>query len=208
MYFEEHYIYHVFNRGIDRRQTFFTSRSYDYFLGKIKKEITPIADVLAFCLMPNHFHLLLRPSQKGCDYLSVTGEKTNAMQVLSKKLGVVLGSYTQGLNKHYGRTGSLWQQKTKAIELNRSRDAFQYLETCFHYIHQNPTRAGLVKKVNEWPYSSYNEFLHKSLAPICEVDIALSILNMTPIEFLFASRIVNEQCDLKRFLYNNSEPSA
>ncbi len=207
MHFEDNHIYHVFNRGIDRRQTFFTSRNYDYFLEKVKHDIAPFADVLAYCLMPNHFHLLLRASESGCKCLNMTGENLNPIQNLSKKIGVVLGSYTQGLNKHNNRTGSLWQQRTKAIELDRTQDAHKYLESCFHYIHQNPTRAGLVKKVNEWPYSSYGEYLHNSRKLICQVDIALAILNQTPIEFLFASKIVEEKIDLKRFLYYNSEPS-
>ncbi len=206
MYFEEDRVYHIFNRGINRRQTFYTSRNYEYFLGKVEKELSPWADILSYCLMPNHFHLLIRANKAGCELYQKFEPAQIPMQVLSKKLGVTLGSYTQGINKHYSRTGSLWQQKTKAIELNRFKDASDYLESCFHYIHQNPTRAGLVAKAYEWPYSSYNEYLRNSSINICDIRVALSLLNKTPLEFLISSKIVKENNDLKRFLYYNSEP--
>ena len=205
MLFEEGNIYHVFNRGINRHQVFFTARSFDYFLAKVKTYVSPCANILAYCLMPNHFHLLIQAKQGGCEIFRGEHGEELGMQILSKKIGMVLGSYAQGINKHYGRTGSLWQQKTKAIQLNQSDDALEYLETCFHYIHQNPTRAGLVRKMQDWPYSSYNEYLRISQTNICEVDIALSLINKTPLEFLFDSKVVKERNDLKRYLYNISE---
>lgn len=207
MYFEDNHVYHIFNRGINKQQTFHTSRNYQYFLAKVKDLIDPFCEIIAYCLMPNHFHLLVRAKTIGCQVLDYTGNEI-AIQVLSKKIGVTLGSYTQGINKHYSRTGSLWQQKTKAIELDRKEDASEYFESCIHYIHQNPTRAGLVRKMRDWPYSSYREFLKLSDFNICQVDLALSILGKTPIEFLMASSIVKENRDLKNFLYKDSERSA
>ena len=206
MFFEEDRIYHIFNRGNDRRQTFYTSRNYEYFLDKIGKEVYPYANILAYCLMPNHFHLLIRAKDIGCQQYEMSGNVQTSMQVLSKKIGIVLGSYTHGINKFYGKTGSLWQQKTKAIELNKAKDAQEYLESCFHYIHQNPTRAGLVKKVQQWPHSSFKEYLRSSDVKICDTELALSLLNKSPLEFLMASKIVKENNDLRRFLYYNSQP--
>lgn len=207
MYFEEDHVYHIFNRGINKNQTFFTSRNYEYFLDKVTEMVQPCVEILAYCLMPNHFHLLVRASRDGCEYYPMEGNNTHNMQTLSKKLGVALGSYTQGLNKQYGRCGSLWAQGTKAIGLSNAKDAEEYLESCIHYIHQNPTRAGLKKRMEEWPYSSYNEFRKSSNRQICNVDLALRMLHKTPIEFLMASRVVKENNDLKRFLYYHSEPS-
>ena len=200
MYFEEDHIYHVFNRGINKNPTFYTSRNYEYFLKKIKETVVPYADILAYCLMPNHFHFLVRAKPDGCKYIKMGGENNQKMQVLSKKVGVVLGSYTQGLNRQYDRTGSLWQQKTKSIELNRARDAFEYLESCFHYIHQNPTRAGLTRKMEDWPYSSYNEFQKRSNIELCSVDMALKMLQKTPLEFLMASRKANMKSKLPTYM--------
>jgi REP element-mobilizing transposase RayT len=208
MNFEENHVYHIFNRGINKNQTFYTSRNYEYFLQKVKEIISPYSNILAYCLMPNHFHFLIRASKESCNYLQMDGKDTDKMQILSKKIGIVLGSYTQGLNRQHDRSGSLWSQRTKAIELNRFNDASEYLESCFHYIHQNPTRAGLTKKMGDWPYSSYHEFQKRSTMDICQVDQALAMLNKTPLEFLIASRLVKENRDLKSFLYYDSEPSA
>ena len=124
MHFEENHIYHIFNRGINKNQTFYTSRNYEYFLQKVNRIMLPYSDILAYCLMPNHFHLLIRSKKEGCSIVEMKGDM-DKMQVLSKKIGVVLGSYTQGLNKQHGRCGSLWQQKTKAVELNHVQDAFE-----------------------------------------------------------------------------------
>ena len=56
--YEAHTIYHLYNQGVNREKVFFHDRHYQYFLDKIKTHICPIADVLAYCLMPNHYHIL------------------------------------------------------------------------------------------------------------------------------------------------------
>ena len=59
MQFEQGYIYHIFNQGNNRQNVFFNRENYLYFLKKIWKYIIPYCDVLAYCLMPNHFHLMV-----------------------------------------------------------------------------------------------------------------------------------------------------
>jgi len=64
-------------------------------------------------------------------------------------------SYAKGINKQLDRTGNLFQQKTKAKFTNEAKD---YSPTAFHYIHQNPINAGLVKRPEDWKYSSYLDY--------------------------------------------------
>jgi len=59
MNLEKGYLYHIYNQGNNQRQIFFNRDNYIYFLKKIKTYITPYADILAWCLMPNHFHLMV-----------------------------------------------------------------------------------------------------------------------------------------------------
>lgn len=72
---------------------------------------------------------------------------------LNRSIAILLSSYTKAINNQIGRTGSLFQQKTKSKLLIVDSD--EYALTCFHYIHQNPLRAGLIKDLSDWPYSSY-----------------------------------------------------
>ena len=59
MQFESDHIYHIFNRGNNSQKIFFSDENYHFFLQKLKRQILPFADVLAWCLMPNHFHLMI-----------------------------------------------------------------------------------------------------------------------------------------------------
>lgn len=145
MKFEENNIYHIYNRGNNKEVIFFDDENYLFFLQKIKKELSPYCKVLAYCLMPNHFHLMVYTTQKGCSFLdeetrptTSSGQTSTKMQVLTRKIGTLLSSYTRAINKKYNRTGSLFQQKTKAKCLLDKDE--HYPRVCFHYIHQNPLK--------------------------------------------------------------------
>ena len=151
MNFKEGTIYHVFTRGNNRHLIYFSRANYLFFLKKIRKEICPVADIIAYCLMPNHFHLMLLPKE-----LPIV-----VVHPLARKIGTLLSSYSRAINIQENRTGSLFQQKAKAIKIssiNEFDDKSDYLSTCFHYIHQNPLKAGLVKKMEDWEFSSFNDY--------------------------------------------------
>ena len=172
MNFEEGTIYHVFTRGNNRQLIYFSRANYLFFLKKIRKEIYPVADIIAYCLMPNHFHLMLLPKEL----------PTIVVHPLARKIGTLLSSYSRAINIQENRTGSLFQQKVKAIKIssiNEFDDNSDYLSTCFHYIHQNPLKAGLVKKMEDWEFSSFADYagfrngslINKSLtSEILELD--------------------------------------
>ncbi|MEO1050169.1 MAG: hypothetical protein AAFX87_06075 [Bacteroidota bacterium] len=158
MTFLESECYHFYNRGNQQQIIFFSDENYLYFLRKVRKEITLYCDVLAYCLMPNHFHFLIRikdedhpiaPNSNG----TIKSDQM-IMHPLSRKIGTLQSSYTRAIQKQNGFTGSLFQQKSKSKHLEDP----QYLLNCFHYIHQNPLRARLVKRMEDWPYSSYADY--------------------------------------------------
>ena len=132
--------YHIYNRGHNGADIFFEPENYTFFLRQFRKFVCgEHADVIAYALMPNHYHFLLEVR---------TFEFSRAMQNFSI-------SYVKAINKRYKRVGTLYQGsfQAKIIEQNR------YLLHLSRYIHLNPVSAGLVDQPEDWEYSSYREFV-------------------------------------------------
>lgn len=140
-------LYHIYNRGNNRQKIFFGRDNYLFFLKKMKKELIEFADILAYCLMPNHYHLLIHVKD---ETTAVNNDQISGK--LSRKLGTLQSSYTQAINKRLNRTGSLFQQKAKSKHLE------EYALVCFHYIHQNPVAAGLCNTLESWEFSSFRDY--------------------------------------------------
>ncbi len=176
MKFIEGSFYHIYNRGNDKQNIFFQERNYYFFIEKIRKYIVHHADILAWCLMPNHFHLLVRANT---DSLKVVREKPMPIVALSEGIRLLLSSYTKGIQKQEPFVGNLFQQKTKC------KCADQYLNQVFHYIHQNPFRASLVKKIEDYPWVSFHEYLEiQSQTRLCNLDVAYRFLNLDKSRFV------------------------
>lgn len=172
MHFEEDHIYHVFNRSNEK--VFFSADNYLFFIGKTRKLIHPVCDILAWCLMPNHFHFLIQTSGMASNY---TKEKHRpSTQVLSKNFGTLLSSYTQAINKRHKRRGKLFSHNTKAKQITHRGNS--YIINCFHYIHQNPVDAGLVIRPEDWKYSSYLDYAGLRNGTMCNRELAVETLNL------------------------------
>ena len=120
MKFEVNSIYHVFNRGNNSQRIFFKKRNYLFFLSKINTYITPFADILAWCLMPNHFHLMIYTKRISIDIAEAKGSdcQYTKSRRINDSISILLRSYTRAINKQETRTGSLFQNRTKAICLS------------------------------------------------------------------------------------------
>ncbi|MDY0217209.1 MAG: hypothetical protein RBS19_09660 [Bacteroidales bacterium] len=136
MNFDQGHLYHVYNQGNNKQRIFFSEKNYLYFIEKIRNHILPYADVVAWCLMPNHFHLLLHPCdsrQATCDSRGATQShpcsthqvtSSHQMSITSKEItngiAITLRSYTRAINVQENSSGSLFRQKTKAICLTKN----------------------------------------------------------------------------------------
>jgi putative transposase len=143
--------YHVYNRGNNRQIIFFERDNYIYFLRLIREHlIKNSVDIIAYCLMPNHYHLLV--------YLR-DETLSDAMKSLSL-------SYTKAINKRFDRSGVLFQGRFQSIHISQT----DYLVNLSQYIHLNPVKASLVKQPEEWEFSSYLEYagLRKGTIPKIE----------------------------------------
>lgn len=178
MEFLENELYHIYNRGNNKQRIFFKSENYLFFLGKVRKYIQPHCDILAWCLMPNHFHFLIYADNRTVKTKPISGLHKNAM---IEGIRVLLSSYTQAINKQNNSTGSLFQQNTKAKLISKSD--LSYSITCFHYIHQNPVRAGLVSKMEDWEYSSFNDYFGKRNEILTNKTATYSILDLNMLYF-------------------------
>lgn len=171
MYFDINEFYHVYNRGNNKQIIFFNERNYLFFLTKVREQVLPCAEILSYCLIPNHFHLMLKPTENGLKERTSFGGKP--MQELSYRVGILLSSYAQAINKQNKTTSSLFQQKTKAKILAETNNGTRtsYLEQCFHYIHINPVTAGLVKNPEDWSYSSYPDYIGMRNGTLCSKEL-------------------------------------
>ncbi len=188
MHFEEGFTYHIYNRS--NNTVFKTRENYLYFLKKLRFYISPYAEILSWCLMPYHFHILLIPNNKAIK--SVKENHLINTQVLSKQFGILLSSYTKAFNKQNNRKGSLFSHNTKAIVLNdisngKINEKNNYAETCFRYIHQNPIKSNLVQNINDWEFSSYLDYAGKRNGDLINKELAFEIINFDKDNFEFWS---------------------
>jgi putative transposase len=138
MIFRTDYIYHIYNQGNNKGKIFFNRENYLFFLKKIRDHIVPFADILAWCLMPNHFHLMVlvkhieMPIIEGLTQSETLNEGsikdsggftrsealTNRFRNLNDSVGLMLRSYTRAINKQNHTSGSLFRKNTKAECIN------------------------------------------------------------------------------------------
>jgi REP element-mobilizing transposase RayT len=132
--------YHVYSRG-NRKQEIFLSDEDRYFFLKVLGDASegPGVRFHAYCLMPNHYHLFIETPFGG----------------LSRALHLINTAYTVYFNKKNSRCGHLYQGRFKSILV----EAETYARELSRYIHLNPVRAGLVRRPEEYPWSSYREYL-------------------------------------------------
>ena len=138
MKFVEGNVYHIYNRGNNKQPIFFTKANYYYFLEKLKRYVCSCSDLLCWALMPNHSHFLIHANAETGRMIKHSPMEINA---LTEGLRLLLSSYSKGIQRQEKFVGNLFQQKTKSKCVNG--DGFNYSTTAFHYIHQNPLRAGL-----------------------------------------------------------------
>ena len=148
--------YHLYNRGVNRQPIFLCDKNWGFFIQRLRRYFTPAnADILAYCLMPNHYHLLV---QLETDDLS-----QRVMQPLT-------GSYTKAINKQQGRVGPLFQGPFQAVSL----DTDAYLIQLSRYIHWNPVAAGLVERPEAWVFSNYRDYIGLREGTLPVTDVVLS----------------------------------
>ena len=129
-------VYHVISRGNAQARVFHKPQDYEAFLDLLAaaKQRTPVR-LFAFCLMPNHFHLVVEPESQAS---------------LSRFMQWLMTSHVRRYHQHYQSSGHVWQGRFKSFPIQRD----EHLLTVLRYVRQNPVRASLVATESEWPWSS------------------------------------------------------
>lgn len=158
-------VYHIYNRANGNELLFVDPENYRFFLEKYKQYVSPVVDTLSYCLMPNHFHFLVRV--KGDDQLIGTFPKfaasiepnlqgfRNLEGFISQQFSNLFNAYAKAFNKKYSRKRNLFMHTFKRKKVTNEK----YLLKLIHYIHYNPVEADMVEKPEEWKFSSYKAIL-------------------------------------------------
>lgn len=167
--FANNYHYHIFNRGVEKRVIFQDEKDYNAFLEilayylipdkkkpdifsrKSQVKIAQAVSLLSYCLMPNHFHFLIKQ------------KKDNGIVNLMHALGT---TYSMYFNKRHDRVGSLFQGRFKAKIVTKDN----YLLQLSKYIHLNPQEV-YKKPLVSYPYSSYKFYLQPQITPKDFIDV-------------------------------------
>lgn len=151
-------IYHIIMRGINRQTLFEDEEDSTKFIQTLQKyrEISKYK-LYAYCLMGNHLHLLLM-------------EDKEPLETVMRR---ICGSYVLWYNRKYGRVGYLFQDRFKSEPVEEN----EYFLTVLRYIFQNPLKAGIVNKIENYKWTNYNDYIEKSKNT--DIEYVLNIFNTT-----------------------------
>ena len=153
-------LYHVIVRGNHRETVFLDHSDYETYLHRLAVYRARYAVTLhAYCLMPNHVHLVLGTAALPLDRF---------MQCLQQ-------SYTQRFNRRYAQVGHVFQGRYKAFPCATD----EYLVTLVRYVHQNPVRAGLAAHAEDYPYSGHRAYLGEMAAGLVDPTFVLGLVGGT-----------------------------
>jgi REP element-mobilizing transposase RayT len=146
-------IYHLYNHANGFENLFNDDEDYTLFLSKMVQHTSQIADIYSYCLMPNHFHLMLEIKAEE-EILKTMADK-NVNKRISRSFANLFAGFAKKINNKYSRMGSLFKQNFSSRIIQDEND---FCGTV-HYIHANPVHHGFVDSINDWKYSSYNSIL-------------------------------------------------
>ena len=159
--FEEENFYHVYNRTVDKKPMFKNRGNYEYFLRQYDNYLSPVVDTYSYCLLGNHFHLLIRISDlENLQNFELSNSK-NALtnktvhQIVSHQFRKFFQSYSMAFNLQHSRIGTLFQTPFKRAEVDKD----EYFTQLVYYIHANPQLHSLIHDFRDWEWSSYNRIL-------------------------------------------------
>jgi putative transposase len=146
------HFYHIYNRGVNKQAIFSREENYHFLVQHMQKylRLYPIS-MIAYCLMPNHYHMLLFANHDGSPGLFIQR---------------LFNSYSQAFNMQERRSGTLFEGRSKSKLIFEN----DYLFQITRYIHLNPVHAGLVQKPEDWAFSNYREFIGMRKSPLFDAE--------------------------------------
>ncbi len=153
--FEKGNYYHIYNRSVDKKPMFKNDGNYLFFLKKYLEYLSPVLETHAYCLLGNHFHLMVRIKET-FDLPPSTAVKPQTIHDrVSHQFRKFFQSYAMAFNKQHNRIGTLFQTPFKRALI----DSDAYFTEMVYYVHGNPQKHGLIHDFRQWKWSSYRSFL-------------------------------------------------
>ncbi|HMZ46644.1 MAG TPA: hypothetical protein PLU36_07560 [Chitinophagaceae bacterium] len=194
MHFVPNNLYHIYNQGNNKQVIFHDEDDYYTFLRLTRNLFHSVCDIVAYCCMPNHFHFIISTNGYSCE---IKQQGNISIDAITNSIRKLLSSFARLYNKKYLQSGSVFRQKTKSkcltncdIEVLTSMNGREYLFTCFHYVHQNPLRAGLVNKLEDWDFSSFKDYAGLSSGTLINKEVAKFYDIYNPSNFIKESYMV------------------
>lgn len=160
--------FHIFNRGINGMPVFFEKKNYHFFLKQYSKYVHPFVKTFAYCLLENHYHLLIQVREEEELKLAIKKNIDEPFHWhVSNGFSSFLQSYTRAMNKVYDRTGAIFETPFKRIEVTED----SYFSTLIRYIHHNPQKHRIIKDFRDYPYSSYHAHLYESATKLNREEV-------------------------------------
>jgi putative transposase len=148
--------YHIYNRGNNSETLFYTEDNYKYFLNKYDKYLSEYIDTYVYCLLPNHFHLLISVKETKVISNEASNKKVQSLEhIISFQFRKFFTSYAMSINLQKNRKGSLFQKSFKRKEVANEA----YFSNLILYIHANPQLHGIVDDFKSYRWSSYASIL-------------------------------------------------
>ncbi|MDX2189998.1 MAG: hypothetical protein SFY32_09055 [Bacteroidota bacterium] len=181
-------IYHIYNHSVGEANLFRNDKNFDYFLKKYAQYIFPICKTYAYCLMPNHFHIMIRVNEEeelDTYYHQLQKIKEENNQLKSKpskpkttniidypdfvmqQFQNMFNGYAQAYNKMYNRKGALFLDFVRRKEISHEK----YFSHLVYYIHNNPVHHKFCKNIEDWKYSSYHAIVGDKYTKIDKEEI-------------------------------------
>lgn len=167
-------IYHLVTRAVGSEKLFRSDANYLFLLQRYQKHTSPVADTFAWCLLPNHLHLLVRVKQADVLQYHFQEVKKNKPfhpdilpDFIMERFSNWLNSYTKSFNKMYNRKGALFIDYLRRVEI---KDDTQFRSTVF-YIHKNPVHHGYCHTISDWKWSSYQSILSQKPTKLLRKEV-------------------------------------
>ncbi|MEA2095508.1 MAG: hypothetical protein U9P73_02285, partial [Candidatus Cloacimonadota bacterium] len=193
MNFECGKVFHIYTRANSNKDLLFKEKgNYIFFLKKYNKYLTPIFQTFCYCLLPNHYHFLIKvkESEKIFEYQTKSHYKylKNELKInnfIQQQISNLHNSYAKAFNRKYNRRGSLFQRNPRSKNITTEN----YLIRASRYIHRNPIKHNLVSNLLDWKYSSYPKYMGVINSSFIDEDFIFSyfsskqdLMNFTNVE--------------------------
>jgi len=168
--FQPECFYHVYNHAVGNENLFRKRDNYIYFLKKMSQYLSSVCDVYAYCLLPNHFHLLIRIKNEVdvLDYHKIDKHLSYDFHTLvMRRFKNFFSGYSQAYNKMYERRGALFLDFVKQKQVKNDT----YFTKLIHYIHYNPIHHHFCSELDAWEFSSYHAFLSSQKTLLKRKDV-------------------------------------